>query len=113
MMKYGETEKKNVKTLADMYKEFLDAGKTERECAANISRIAREHGYRDLEEILENGESLKAGDKVYAVNMNKAVLMMEIGTDPMEKGMLLVGSHIDSPRLDIKQKPLYENSGMA
>lgn len=113
MMKYGETEKKNVKTLAGMYKEFLDAGKTERECAANISRIAREHGYRDLEEILENGESLKAGDKVYAVNMNKAVIMMEIGTDPIEKGMLLVGSHIDSPRLDIKQKPLYENSGMA
>ena len=62
MMKYGKTEKKNVKTLAGMYKEFLDAGKTERECADNIVRIAREHGYRDLEEILENGAMFFAID---------------------------------------------------
>lgn len=71
------------------------------------------NGYRDLEEILEKEETLKAGDKIYAVNMGKGVLMMEIGTEDLEKGMLLVGSHIDSPRLDLKQNPLYENSGMA
>ena len=67
----------------------------------------------ELEEIFEKEETLKAGDKIYAVNMGKGVLMMEIGTEDLEKGMLLVGSHIDSPRLDLKQNPLYENSGMA
>ena len=113
MKNYAETELKDMEVLAGKYREFLDLGKTERECARNIVRIAEENGYRNLEEILEKEETLKAGDKVYAVNMEKAVLMMEIGTDDLEKGMLLVGSHIDSPRLDLKQKPLYENTGMA
>lgn len=113
MRTYNETEEKNMEILAKMYRDFLDAGKTERECADTICRIARENGYRDLDQILDSGETLKAGDKVYAVNMKKSVLMMEIGQEPLEKGMLMVGSHIDSPRLDLKQKPLYENSGMA
>lgn len=113
MKAYEEAEAKNVEILAKRYKEFMDAGKTERECAANICRIAGEYGFRDLEEILEAGETLKAGDKIYAVNMNKAVILMTVGSQSLEKGMLLVGSHIDSPRLDIKQKPLYENGGMA
>lgn len=113
MKAYEKTEEKNLEILSKMYRDFLDAGKTERECAENICRIARENGYRDLEEILENGETLKAGDKIYTVNMKKAVIMMQIGEKPLEKGMFLVGSHIDSPRLDLKQKPLYENSGMA
>lgn len=113
MKNYAETELKDMEVLAGKYREFLDLGKTERECARNIVKIAEENGYRNLEEILEKEETLKAGDKVYAVNMEKAVLMMEIGTDDLEKGMLLVGSHIDSPRLDLKQKPLYENTGMA
>lgn len=112
MKQYSEQDKKDIETLARKYRAFLDAGKTERECTKNICRIAREHGYRDLEEVLEAGEGLKAGDKIYAVNMKKAVLMMEIGEEDMEKGLLLVGSHIDSPRLDIKQNPLYENDGM-
>ncbi len=112
MKQYSEQDKKDIESLAQQYRAFLDAGKTERECTKNICRIAREHGYRDLEEVLEAGESLKAGDKIYAVNMKKSVLMMEIGEAPMEKGLLLVGSHIDSPRLDIKQNPLYENDGM-
>lgn len=113
MKNYAETELKDMEVLAGKYREFLDLGKTERECARNIVKIAEENGYRNLKEILEKEETLKAGDKVYAVNMEKAVLMMEIGTDDLEKGMLLVGSHIDSPRLDLKQKPLYENTGMA
>lgn len=113
MRAYGKTEEKDMETLAKMYRDFLDAGKTERECAENICRIARENGYRNLDEILEQGEPLKTGDKIYAVNMLKSVIMMEIGSEPLEKGMLLMGSHIDSPRLDLKQKPLYENSGMA
>lgn len=113
MRTYEKTEEKDMETLAKMYRDFLDAGKTERECAENICRIARENGYRDLDEILEQGETLKAGDKIYAMNMLKSVIMMQIGSEPLEKGMLLIGSHIDSPRLDLKQKPLYENSGMA
>ena len=113
MRQYNETEKNRLEQMASDYRSFLDAGKTERECAANICAIARAHGFRDLEEILEKGESLKAGDKIYAVNMKKAVLLMQIGQESLEKGMNLIGSHIDSPRLDIKQNPVYENSGLA
>ena len=69
MKNYAETELKDMEVLAGKYREFLDLGKTERECARNIVKIAEENGYRDLEEILEKGETLKAGDKVYAVNM--------------------------------------------
>ena len=113
MKTYEETEKKEMENLAKLYRDFLDAGKTERECTANICRIARENGYKDLEEILDKGEALKAGDKIYAANMKKSALLMQIGEEPLEKGMLLMGSHIDSPRLDLKQKPLYEKNGMA
>lgn len=113
MKKYNEREEQEIEVLAKKYREFLDLGKTERECAANICRIAEENGFRNLEEVLANGETLKAGDKIYAENMKKGVLMMEIGEEDLEKGILFIGSHIDSPRLDIKQNPLYENSGMA
>ena len=113
MRQYNETEKNRLEQMASDYRSFLDAGKTERECAANICAIARAHGFRNLDEILEKGESLKAGDKIYAVNMKKAVLLMQIGQESLEKGMNLIGSHIDSPRLDIKQNPVYENSGLA
>ena len=113
MRQYNETEKNRLEQMASDYMSFLDAGKTERECAANICAIARAHGFRDLDEILEKGESLKAGDKIYAVNMKKAVLLMQIGQESLEKGMNLIGSHIDSPRLDIKQNPVYENIGLA
>lgn len=113
MKAYKENERKEMETLAKMYRDFLDKGKTERECTANICKIAEKNGYRNLEEILDTGDVLKAGDKVYAVNMKKSVMLMEIGSEPLEKGMLLIGSHIDSPRLDLKQKPLYEKNGMA
>ncbi len=113
MKQYTEAEYSRQEALAKTYRRFLDAGKTERECAANIVAIAKEHGYRDLEEILQKKESLKAGDRVYAVNMHKSVILAEIGTAGFEKGMQIIGSHLDSPRLDIKQKPLYESSGMA
>lgn len=79
-----------------MYREFLDAGKTERECSSNICRIAKENGFENLEDVLREGKQLKAGDKIYAENMKKSVIMMEIGTDDIENGMLLIGSHIDS-----------------
>ena len=113
MKAYKENERKEMETLAKMYRDFLDKGKTERECTENICKIAEKNGYRNLKEILDTGDVLKAGDKVYAVNMKKSVMLMEIGSEPLEKGMLLIGSHIDSPRLDLKQKPLYEKNGMA
>ena len=113
MRQYHETEKKEIQKLAKMYREFLDAGKTERECSSNICRIAKEQGFENLADVIREGKQLKAGDKIYAENMKKSVIMMEIGTDDIENGMLLIGSHIDSPRLDIKQNPLYENGGMA
>lgn len=113
MRQYHETEKNEIQKLAKMYREFLDAGKTERECSSNICRIAKENGFENLEDVIREGKQLKAGDKIYAENMKKSVIMMEIGTDDIENGMLLIGSHIDSPRLDIKQNPLYENGGMA
>ena len=113
MKAYKENERKEMETLAKMYRDFLDKGKTERECTENICKIAEKNVYRNLKEILDTGDVLKAGDKVYAVNMKKSVMLMEIGSEPLEKGMLLIGSHIDSPRLDLKQKPLYEKNGMA
>ncbi len=113
MRKYDLTEKKEMEALAKLYRDFLDAGKTERECVTKICQIADAHGFRNLDTILENGETLEAGAKVYAVCKKKVVMLMEIGEEDLEKGMLFVGSHIDSPRLDIKQNPFYENSGMA
>ena len=113
MKKYSKEEYQSQEVLSKKYRDFLDKGKTERECAANIIAIAKANGYRDLETIIEKKETIKAGDKIYAVNMKKSVILIEIGSEDFEKGMLVVGSHIDSPRLDLKQKPLYENSGMA
>ena len=112
MRKYDLTEKKEMEALAKLYRDFLDAGKTERECATEICRIAEAHGFRNLDTILENGEKLEAGAKIYATSKKKVVMLMEIGEEDLEKGMLFVGSHIDSPRLDIKQNPFYENTGI-
>ena len=75
--------------------------------------MARDAGYRDLEEILRSGETLKAGDKVYAVNMNKMLALFRIGERPISEGMNILGAHIDSPRIDVKQNPLYENEELA
>lgn len=86
------------------YKKFLDGGKTERECVAQILAAARENGFRDISEC----ERLSAGDKVYVQKMNKAVALFTVGTEPLENGMNILGAHIDSPRLDVKQRPLYE-----
>lgn len=91
--------------IVNDYKKFLDAGKTERECNAEIIRLAAEKGYKNIEDVKE----LKAGDKVYVSKWNKSIALFNIGTAPMENGMNILGAHIDSPRLDIKQNPLYEN----
>ena len=111
--KYGEKELKELTLLADGYKKFLDAGKTERECVDEAVRQAKAKGYTDLNEAIANGKTLKAGDKVYAICMNKAVALFNIGTKPLSEGMTLLGAHVDSPRLDLKQNPLYEDNGFA
>ena len=90
--------------LISNYKHFLDNGKTERECVSQIIKGAREQGYKDISEY----KTLKAGDKVYVQKMNKAIALFEIGTGNIEDGLNILGAHIDSPRLDAKQSPLYE-----
>lgn len=110
---YTKKEVRELEKLNKEYRAFLDAGKTERECVIQAVKMAKKAGYRDLQEVLEAGESLSAGDKVYAVNMKKSVALFQIGQVPMEKGMAILGAHIDSPRLDVKQNPLYEDTELA
>ncbi|NLZ68483.1 MAG: aminopeptidase [Spirochaetales bacterium] len=95
-------------SLIDEYKNFLDCGKTERECVDTIIQIAENAGYREIDEF----EHLNAGDKCYIVKADKSIALYHIGTLPLDKGMNILGAHIDSPRLDIKMKPLYESDGI-
>ncbi|MDD5922043.1 MAG: aminopeptidase [Eubacteriales bacterium] len=95
------------------YIDFLSDCKTERECADEIRKEAEAAGYTNLEQKIREGGALKPGDKVYRVNMGKSILLYNIGKDPIEDGMNLLGAHIDSPRLDVKQNPLYEDGGFA
>ena len=99
--------------FSEKYKKFMSTCKTERECVDEMISQAEKAGYRNLEEVLEKGESLKPGDKVYANNMGKTLAMYLIGEEPIEKGMRILGAHVDSPRLDLKQNPLYEDTEMA
>ncbi len=110
---YSSKQLKEVDAFADEYRCFLDQGKTERECVDYIVNAAEKAGYRELSALIKNGEKLKKGDKVYAVWMNKSIVMFRIGECPMTEGMNILGAHIDSPRLDIKQNPLYEDGGFA
>lgn len=111
--KYDEKQQAEIFQFCDGYKEFISDCKTERECVTDAIKKAKEQGFRDLEEIIAKGEQLKAGDKVYANNMEKAVSFFVIGKKDIEAGMNIVGAHIDSPRLDLKQNPLYEEAELA
>jgi len=110
---YNKARMKEVDVFAKEYMQFLDAGKTERECVDIIVNTIEKAGYRELQEIIKKKESLQKGDKVYSVCMNKAIAMFRIGEEPLEYGMNILGAHIDSPRLDVKQNPLYEEGGFA
>ncbi len=110
---YSQEEKEKLFAFAEDYRQFLSKGKTERECVDLTLEDARAHGYVDINEIIASGKTLKAGDKVYANCMGKTLVMFQIGEDAMEKGMNILGAHIDSPRLDLKQNPLYEDNGFA
>lgn len=112
-LSYEEADEKALEKLAKDYRAFLDAGKTERECVTELTKEAEAAGYVSLEKKLASGEKIQAGDKIYAVGMKKIMAMFHIGQEPIEKGMNILGAHIDSPRLDIKQNPLYEDSDLA
>lgn len=111
--KYEKKDMEKLEQICQKYLHFLSNGKTERECVEQIVAQAEEAGYRSLEQIIEKEENVKQGDKIYSVCMNKAVVMFCIGKKPLEEGMNILGAHIDSPRLDVKQNPLYEDSDMA
>ena len=112
-LEYHEAEEQELEKTASAYRKFLDAGKTERECVARFIQEAEAAGYVSLEEKKAAGEKLQPGDKVYTVGMKKIMALFHIGQDPLEKGMNILGAHIDSPRLDVKQNPLYEDTNLA
>ena len=110
---YDEAQLHDMNEIAERYKICLDLGKTERECVDLAKDMAEKHGYVSIESCLKENKKLQAGDKVYAIYNNKAVVLYHIGKDSIENGMNILGAHIDSPRLDIKQNPLYEKEGFA
>ena len=110
---YSAEDLQKLEKLSADYIDFLNHGKTERECTARIVAMAKDNGYRDLADVITNEETLRKGDKVYAVNMDKMVMLVNVGNDIVNKGMNIIGAHIDSPRLDIKQNPLYESEELA
>lgn len=110
---YNTKQLKELENLSKDYRDFLDCGKTERECVKKSIAIAEEAGYKNLATFMKKEKKLKAGDKVYAVWMNKAIALFNIGDRDIEEGMNILGAHIDSPRLDVKQNPLYETDEFA
>lgn len=111
--KYDEKQLEEIFAYCEGYKKYISDCKTERECTTEGIRIAESYGYRNLEDVIKNNETLKAGDKVYANNMGKGVALFLIGKEPMVNGFNILGAHIDSPRLDLKQNPLYEDKEFA
>ena len=110
---YTETQSEELEQLSERYKECLNLAKTERECVSLGIEMAKAWGYKRLEDCIAEGTRLEAGDEVYAYCMGKALVMFQIGTQPLDKGMNILGAHVDSPRMDVKQNPLYEESEMA
>ena len=110
---YSKQDKDELERLCGAYRDFLDSGKTERECVKIVEALARKAGYKKLEDVISKKIRIKSGDKVYATGMGKTVALFNMGNQPLEDGLRILGAHIDSPRLDIKQKPLYEEGGMA
>ena len=108
--KYDKNKMKEVFDFSEHYRKFISECKTERECVKRAVILAKKNGYRDIKDVIRNNEKLKAKDKVYAVNKGKAIVLFNIGEEPIENGMNILGAHIDSPRLDIKQNPLYQDT---
>lgn len=112
-LSYKEADENEMEKLNRAYREFLNKGKTERECVTEIVKQAEAAGYEALEAKIARGDKIQAGDKVYAVGMKKIVALFHVGTEELSKGMSILCAHIDSPRLDIKQNPLYEDTDLA
>lgn len=110
---YTNDQKQELHTINEKYKACLNAGKTERECVKLAVKMLEEKGYQSLEAYKAANNKLQAGDKVYAVCMGKSIAAFQIGKEPLENGMNILGAHIDSPRIDVKQNPLYENEELA
>ena len=105
-------KKEDVELFSDKYRAFLDSSKTERECVQNSISLAKQKGFVSFEEAIQK-KGLCAGNKIYFNWMNKALILFIIGKEPIEKGLNILGAHIDSPRIDVKQNPFYEEKGLA
>ncbi len=110
---YDESQRAEVFALGDRYRAFLDAGKTERECVREAIAMAKARGYRSLADVIAAGGAVKPGDRLYSDMMGKAIMLFIIGAQPLVKGLNIVGAHVDSPRMDVKQNPLYEDTDLA
>ncbi len=110
---YDEKTGLACQAFAREYMDFLSECKTERECVDRAVNLAEDAGYVELSRVIADGKKLEAGDRVYSVWMNKSIVLFEIGKQPMQEGLNILGAHIDSPRLDVKQNPLYEDGGLA
>ncbi len=110
---YSDEEKGKVFSFAEEYRQFISECKTERECVDSFTELAKAAGFIDMAEIKKEQKKLEPGDRVYAVNQGKAMALFVVGSAPLEEGMNILGAHIDSPRLDLKQNPLYEDTGLA
>ncbi len=111
--KSAEEERQKALEFCEGYKKFLDSAKTEREFAAEAGKLARQHGFIALDDIIKNKKRLVPGMKIYSVHRKKSVLLAVIGQQPIETGVNIIGAHIDAPRLDLKQNPVYEDTEMA
>lgn len=109
----NESGKKKVFDFAEEYRQFLSENKTERECCSYFEQKAKSHGFQNIEDLISEGKTLKPGDKVYLVDKKKQMASFVIGKKPISEGMRILGAHMDSPRIDLKQNPLYEDTDMA
>lgn len=110
--KYGKNDLIELEDLCTSYKKFLSDCKTERECVSYFIDVANKNNFKDLKQIIKNGEKLKKGDKVYYSKMDKTLILAIIGEEDLEKGFNIIGSHVDAPRVDLKQTPVYESDGL-
>ena len=110
--KYNEQQMNEVRTFNNGYKKYISDCKTERECVVESIRIAEEYGYKNLKDLIASNTAVKTGDKVYYNNMGKSLILFHIGEEPLENGMNILGAHIDSPRIDLKQHPIYEDKNL-
>ena len=110
---YTDAQADALEAFAKDYRRYLDLGKTERECVTESVALAEAAGFRDLSPLIERGGKLGPGDRVYLNWMGKSLVLFILGSEPLASGMVILGAHIDSPRIDIKQYPLYEEAGMA